>query len=63
MSKLVHSHQPSMDKIEANRLAREGIYKCERCDGTGAIDAPFSGSDPSCPECDGEGVVHKDPAP
>jgi hypothetical protein len=29
---------------------------CTRCNGTGAIDAPFSGSDPSCPECDGEGV-------
>jgi len=31
---------------------------CERCDGTGAIDAPFSGSDPSCPECDGEGIKY-----
>jgi hypothetical protein len=40
-----------------------GTSKCERCDGTGAIDAPFSGSDPSCPECDGEGVVYEEPAP
>ena len=31
--------------------------KCERCDGTGALDAPFSGSDPSCPDCSGEGKV------
>lgn len=30
----------------------------ERCDGAGAIDAPFSGSDPSCPDCSGEGVIH-----
>lgn len=29
---------------------------CPRCHGTGAIVAPFSGSDPSCPECDGEGL-------
>lgn len=31
--------------------------QCERCSGTGAIDAPFSGSDPCCPECDGKGVT------
>ena len=30
---------------------------CPRCEGTGAIDAPFSGSDPSCPDCDGEGTI------
>jgi DnaJ-class molecular chaperone len=29
--------------------------KCSTCDGTGAIDAPYSGSDPSCPDCDGTG--------
>ncbi len=51
MSKLAHSHQPTMDKIEAARLAREGIYK-----------APWSGSDPSCPECDGEGIVYGEPS-
>lgn len=28
---------------------------CPRCKGTGAVDAPFSGSDPNCPDCDGEG--------
>jgi len=60
MSKLAHSNQVTMDKIEAHRLAREGIYKCERCDGTGVIDAPYSGSDPSCPECD-EGIVYGEP--
>ena len=26
------------------------------CNGTGAVDAPFSGDDPCCPECDGEGT-------
>ena len=29
---------------------------CMRCRWTGAIDAPFSGSDPSCPECAGVGA-------
>ena len=32
--------------------------KCVRCNGTGIIDAPFSGSDPSCPNCDGEGRIN-----
>ncbi len=31
--------------------------KCERCQGTGGIDTPFSDSDPCCPDCDGEGVI------
>ena len=30
---------------------------CETCNGTGAVDAPFSGDDPCCPECDGEGTL------
>lgn len=33
-----------------------GIELCTRCGGTGAIDTPFSGSDPDCTECNGEGV-------
>lgn len=28
---------------------------CTRCNGWGDIDAPYSGSDPSCPDCDGTG--------
>ena len=28
---------------------------CARCKGTGAVDTPYSGSDPVCPDCDGEG--------
>ena len=32
-----------------------GWFVCTRCDGSGAVDAPFSGSDPSCIDCDGEG--------
>ena len=31
--------------------------KCPRCNGTGCVDTPYSDSDPSCPECDGEGVI------
>lgn len=37
---------------------KPGAYaevQCERCGGLGTIDAPFSGSDPVCPDCDGEG--------
>ena len=30
---------------------------CPCCLGYGAVDAPYSGSDPSCPECEGSGVV------
>lgn len=33
------------------------MAKCLRCSGTGCVDTPYSGSDPSCPECDGEGWV------
>ena len=33
-----------------------GDEPCPRCDGTGAIDTPYSGSDPVCPECDGKGL-------
>lgn len=29
---------------------------CERCKGHGVIDAPTSADDPSCPDCDGEGL-------
>lgn len=32
-----------------------GWMVCRACGGTGAIDAPFSGSDPSCEACSGEG--------
>jgi len=32
--------------------------KCHICNGAGAVDTPWSGSDPSCPECDGEGVIY-----
>lgn len=49
--------------IERTQDARcvEPAGKCQRCSGTGAIDAPFSGSDPSCPECDGEGTIPPPP--
>jgi len=31
------------------------VVACERCGGTGTIDAPTSADDPCCPECDGAG--------
>lgn len=31
--------------------------KCQHCNGTGAIGMAHSGSDPSCPECDGVGSI------
>jgi hypothetical protein len=36
-----------------------GQAQCEWCKGTGAIDAPTSADDPSCPNCDGEGRWEK----
>lgn len=57
--------RPTANEHEATTLCRwlidngygpEG-EKCERCDGTDAIDTPFSDSDPSCPDCDGEGYI------
>lgn len=33
------------------------VAPCKKCYGTGAIDAPTSADDPSCPECDGEGRI------
>jgi hypothetical protein len=36
-----------------------GQTGCEWCKGTGAIDAPTSADDPSCPNCDGEGTWAK----
>ena len=58
MSKLAHSNEATMREIERRELLKSGNGTlCEHCNGTGAIDAPLSGSDPSCPECDGEGVV------
>ena len=46
--------------IERDELiAEEGWTLCERCAGTGAVDAPYSGSDPSCPKCSGQGAVEE----
>jgi len=30
---------------------------CDNCDGTGAIDTPFSGSEPCCEICSGTGLI------
>ena len=34
---------------------RDIPYICSNCNGTGAVDAPYSGADPSCPVCGGDG--------
>jgi DnaJ-class molecular chaperone len=60
MSKLAHSNEVTMRQIAVERAKADGNADliCENCNGTGAIDAPFSGSDPCCPECDGEGFYN-----
>lgn len=60
MSKLAHSNEETMYQIELqNRLAENpGSVVCKQCGGTGAVPAPWSGSDPSCSKCDGEGVTY-----
>jgi DnaJ-class molecular chaperone len=30
---------------------------CHVCDGSGAVDTPYSANDPCCPNCGGEGKV------
>jgi hypothetical protein len=43
-----------------NKLSGEPIaggVPCSKCGGDGQLDAPFSGSDPSCDECDGMGKI------
>lgn len=37
-------------------LTTDSASVCLRCHGTGAIDTATSADDPSCPDCDGEGV-------
>jgi len=46
VARMIRDHQKVID---AKRKS------CPRCYGTGAIDAPTSADDPSCPNCDGEG--------
>lgn len=33
------------------------VVPCRTCGGSGAVDAPTSADDPSCPDCDGEGNI------
>ena len=40
--------------IERGEQAAE---PCARCSGTGAVDTAFSGSDPVCSNCDGDGSL------
>jgi DnaJ-class molecular chaperone len=44
-------------------VAEPRIMVCEMCGGDGCIDAPYSGSDPSCPSCDGEGEIEVETEP
>jgi len=34
------------------RCYKCGRVRCETCGGTGCVDAPYSGSDPCCPDCE-----------
>jgi len=36
---------------------------CMKCRWTGVVDTPYSGSDPSCPDCNGEGYREEEPLP
>ena len=45
---------PNPDPYGGDELTRE---VCHRCNGTGCVDTPYSGSDPDCPQCGGEGWV------
>ncbi len=49
------------DKNWHRKLSETGLVAarapCERCNGTGAIDAAHSGVDPYCIDCDGTGRV------
>lgn len=51
------------DADKAEVWAEPKIIVCERCGGDGVIDAPYSGSDPSCPACAGEGEIEIDTEP
>ena len=45
------------------KLERRGKHTqdiCETCHGTGAVDAPYSGSDPCCPDCSGTGFMWRE---
>ncbi len=47
-----------IDAIQSRmRLEMFDEVSCDRCNGTGVIDAAYSGVDPSCPDCDGEGWI------
>ena len=58
MSKLAHSDQASMDKIELQARLDEnpGSVVCGRCEGGGWGWWVKEGPAP-CPNCDGEGIV------
>ena len=47
------------DELELRRLLKDnpGFVVCTLCEGTGEVVAMFSGVDPSCRLCDGEGIV------
>lgn len=47
------------EAIYGSCMKLAGVSQCKQCKGTGCVDTPFSGSDPSCPGCDGEGVIHE----
>lgn len=50
VARMIRDHQKIIDTKRKS---------CPKCYGTGAVDAPTSADDPSCPECDGEGTWAK----
>lgn len=57
-----HRPIPDIDKISPWCRLRAVELKvlpdvCPNCEGTGAVDAPHSGCDPSCSECGGDGFI------
>jgi hypothetical protein len=57
MSKLAHSHQPTMDILEA-RANADPVSTCEWCGGFGySLSEEAKPEVVDCPECFGHGVV------
>jgi hypothetical protein len=53
-----HFGKVSMSGVKESKLhlqTETHVDPCERCGGTGAIDAPSSSDCPSCPDCSGTG--------
>lgn len=58
MTRLQNSDPEGMRVIERDTLIEHERWElCDRCKGTGVVDMPWSGSIPTCPDCDGAGAM------